>query len=1493
MSCNAGTWFCNFVVNHRRSDCFGYLLLILLALESISTCSLPALGEDDRRQAAIERVPRHRSASVALRKVTEYLRPNADIEVLRVAQQVLDLETDWLNEDLESVHLLVESRLRQADQGTLRKYESLVGVDADRLLKAATEELSVGKLREICRRYSMTAAGYAAAERLVALWFDAGDYELAAQLADRVLNEPVHRPRITAQFRSMVLDLKRILQVSQQGAIIERRVEANGRAGEVSTETGVGSLFYQEFLKHRQALQPLNEQWIQLGGDFSRSRIVGGSMPVPAPIWSADFFATSAMAGVPEFLADWEGARRDVDQPICPAVFPLIVGNRLIFRDSTGIRAVNAVNGKAIWSYRCNSNPTQPISRSELMMRRRFMSGGQNPFGENTLMGAISSDGHRVYAIDSTLDVDTTELQETGQLVRQFRNRLVAIAAAGPSQGTISWINEGLLPKQFRKPDQPEQFSFLGGPLPGVTELLALTGYDDEIHLAAFDPHSGRLLWRQPLCTIDRAEQFDPERYETACLLARSQGVIVCPTNTGMLVAVDQARMNLMWATFVDDPPDLKRFQVRGNIRNQPQSYGGYASHVVIDGNRLVYLPPRSSQIHCLDLFTGKLHWSIPRGDAEFVGAIADGCALVVGRQGCRGLKLMDGHEVWRSGVGMPVACGVAIGDKYVLPLEQGRLAAIDIKTGHDHGTKALRSETELGHLVADRDRVYSVNQRGVLAFPQVDHVLASVKSSGTAGALRDVMLAEVGMVQGSLRDAERQLRVVVASHDSPLERARARKDLKELLFLRLEEAGDISVADQETLNELLETPTEQFRFLISASRLSRGVRLVEQFGQRAYDLPANATCPVPGFSDWTISSTAWCRLQLSNAEPTPFYRQLQQLRETLTSRLPAETSIKALKRFVEVFDDQPGIEAARQLLAARFAASGEIQSAETLLLRNQNSNVPEFAAEATHQLMELWENSGFIVDAARQLDLLSTKYASIRLSSGLSGASFVRQLSVERPAKRVWLQSLPPSWPVTHAEISQTAVAREFVEPYIPVPPPGREQSRFQLSRDEIGPVGRYSRVPGQAVEFVTSPSESEDQYTITFFDQRSKLRLGFLTVPQLYRTAISDKVSSAGHLLPFGVPGGMLGVSTLQLGDGDAVWKHFPKDLAGRKSTVIPGPHSCSFASYVWRNRLFVIDALDGSLLWQRLIATPMPDPRLEVFGDEQALVVQIPEATLPLNSDRKLYYEVYETATGKKLSTVRTGFLANQWQGCYGRFAMGSVDSAEGRRLQIRDLTKESPSVSEAISDQARQPIVQPGGELIYMGPGGEIKIFDILRGVRNLSVQLGAAEMALPVNTIRVLSDQSRYYINLQRHVPTATTAHFNLPLNNVHLPSQAIRDDLYAFDKSTGELLWKRALPNRTILQFQDSQVPFLVAMSLVKDRVNNSLQSLTVEVIDSASGATIGYRDNLTSDHLLSADYDGMAGRILIRGQTTDLEIRFGPAEGQTGANADRSQTPD
>ena len=1418
-------------------------------------------------RAALDRVHRDRRVSAIGRELVRGAAP--ELDAIRLIQTVLNLETDSFSEKLASNRGTIESRLSAGTADFRRKYEELTQADAVDALSRAIGDLSVQRLRDVVRRYFVTPTGYRASEKLVVLWMDAGEYDLACSLADRILAEPAHAERISDPFRAIALKLRAIVRL--------QRVVHDSPAKPVLV--GDPSKVDQQFSKFRTSLFPLDQGWMLVGGSGSRAGKIAGSAPVPVSTWQSSFFRSPASWELQEFLKDWEGNRQEIDQPLCPASYPIVIDGSVIFRDSAGIRSVDAINGTTRWSFTTNHKPLMPISRIE-KQRQRFTGETQNLPGDNSLMGAISSNGQMVFVVDSSPGPEPRDDSDDDDgWPRWQRNRLVALyAKPSNGSGTVAWINPGkgaaVSPSgmsmgsgELPRTEGSSSFGFLGAPLPGVTELMSLTEHDDGIHLTGLEPRTGNVIWSQPLCTVDRNDPANYDRRTIACLPARAAGIVVCPTNTGLLVAVDQTRLNLMWATFVGELPDIKsQNRERQSAQTVAVTSPTFGSPVVIAQGRVVYLPHRSAQLHCLDLATGKSLWSGPRDGAEFIGTVTDGRVVLVGRSGCRALALEDGHELWNVPTGMPAGRGIALGNRYVQPLEEGRLVALDMATGLDHGTKVLRSKIALGHLAADAHRVYSVSQRGVVAFPQVDSAL-----NEAIGGNQQIARAEVAVVRGDLKDAERQFRELLASNLSPTDRQLSRESLKELLFERVAVGTDITQADIEQLDPLLESTGDQFRFLIAASNLQGQIlsdRLIAQLVRRGYQLNPAVTSLAGTGADWMISPAAWSRLQLRSADANPFARQIQRFSNDHRPGLLQGASTAEMQRFIRAFDVVAGLAPVRSSLATRLTAERSMHAAETLLLCNKNDESPAVVAEATRRLAELWERAGFVPDAARQLQLLATTHAETRLPDGMTGLQYVRQLSSDRPAKRAWQQNQEPAWRVNQVTVIQSPVTPGFVQQ---LGLKGKIGDALESDRAEIVAPGRYFRT--EIAEFLTSPTTQDDRTDLSIHDYRSRLRLGGLTIPSAHRLAGNDKFGSPGHLVPFGVPGGILGVSTLQLGDEAAVWQQFPDDLAGRRTPTFPGPSGPEFASFTWRNRLYVVDPVDGALLWSRQIPLPTPESihnvRLEVIGDRRALGV--------MSLDRTRY-DVFETATGRKLSTVVTGFVANLWQGAYGRHVMGYVAIPNGLRLQIRDLLKDAPDIDDVVAERSRPPILVQG-ELVYFGPGGEFKIYDVVRGQQKLSGQFDATEI-LTNGAARVISDSSRYFVNLQRAAAVLPKGRQTHQWLNSQVPGSPARDDLYAIDRVSGEIQWKRTIPYRTILQFPDGRVPFLVTISQSKEAAaTNAKQSLTIEVIDSQTGVTIGYRENLKFDQLLSTHYDGESGRIVLRCLNSDIELLFGPAD--------------
>ena len=68
-----------------------------------------------------------------------------------------------------------------------------------------------------------------------------------------------------------------------------------------------------------------------------------------------------------------------------------------------------------------------------------------------------------------------------------------------------------------------------------------------EIRLVVLSAKTGKLDWSQQLCVVEQSILQDPERRAGGATPSFADGVLVCPTSAGAVVAVDATTRNLLW----------------------------------------------------------------------------------------------------------------------------------------------------------------------------------------------------------------------------------------------------------------------------------------------------------------------------------------------------------------------------------------------------------------------------------------------------------------------------------------------------------------------------------------------------------------------------------------------------------------------------------------------------------------------------------------------------------------------------------------------------------------------------------------------------------------------------------------------------------------------------------------------------------------------------------------------------------------------------------
>ncbi len=503
--------------------------------------------------------------------------------------------------------------------------------------------------------------------------------------------------------------------------------------------------------------QALAGDWPMYRGNLQRSQLGKSDAPLLEPVWQV---STTTTEPGRRWLADasrrlgpaapmfdpntglpvsWmTHAASGLDPANLPAGMPLSIGGKLLFRTHAGIQAVDNQTGRPLWHARLGLSLESILAdpaRKVQLDRWLGMYGGLYP---NSTQGTLSSDGRLVFAVDDLpLPPHPSHIMEMQAGKKHYfstlrdaiyHNRLVALDA---ETGAVAWEAGG---RTGNVPAELVDAWFLGPPLPLGNSVYALVEKKQDLSLVCLGCSRGELQWSLPLATAPTSLLLDVSRRVHAVHLAYHDGLLICSTHAGVVVAVNVLSRSLTWA---HEYPPLVREEnpeaPEGLVPVPPQE-GLKGCAPLIAHDRVVISSPDSDAVRCLQLSDGVLLWKAELAEEDlYVGAVTPEKVLVVGRHGCRALSLANGKTVWEHSTPRPSGQGTLCrgpgGDMvYYLPLQSGDVLALNMdKPGasvqqHRHGSAAL------GNLVLQDGHLWSQTATAVTAFPPLRQRLARVE---------------------------------------------------------------------------------------------------------------------------------------------------------------------------------------------------------------------------------------------------------------------------------------------------------------------------------------------------------------------------------------------------------------------------------------------------------------------------------------------------------------------------------------------------------------------------------------------------------------------------------------------------------------------------------------------------------------------------------------------------------------------------------------------
>jgi outer membrane protein assembly factor BamB len=1405
-------------------------------------------------------------------------------DALRPLQTILELPEDtfvWnaVEGRLHSARRLAHRRFASLPRETLRAYDRTYGPQARALLSRARGNDAVVVLETIMRRYFHTSAAFAALDQLGSRRLDRGEFGAAADCWMRLLDSPIHRNRFSNQQLLKVAWVFRVSGHHREADKLTRQL------GEKRLVVGGRLTTARNWLSQQTALRTptgnRNDVPIVFG-NARRNHTTAGSTPHLQPIWQASL-ARQADPILDRLFETWKRTRESTRGPVTTANFAIVTGGKVVVRDFSGIRAFALAGGREMWRYRSESS----LAATTEVIKRHF---ARNPgiesqlgnmidirraYAGNATLGMISTDGHRVFAIDS-MSLLTTRAAAHPTLnpfrgepdhepIDRASNRLIALPldvepGKNADQRAPLWRVGGP-----RGGDEPTGslagHFFLGAPLPVDGRLYAITEHNRQLNVVALDAASGSLLWSQGIALVARSITADEIRYFRSCNPAYADGVIVCPTQSGILVAVDALTGSLLWTYYCGDHTVANRIAQRSLARFRSHGSDGFPAVPRIEGNRVVFLPRLSGELHCVDLRTGVRLWKVPRHDGEYVGAMtSQGKVLVVGRRTSCGLSLETGKRVWSVTTGFPSGQGVRVGEQYLVPLQSGAVATIDLATGRRVGLSTSTSHRlptiPLGNLLASGDAIVSTSARQVRVFPQASPLLTKVGRDvgpGQPSPAQRLSMAELELALGRYNAAKPRLEsLLVGVSDTALTK-RAENLLRGLLESELATGGVNAIGNLERLVGLVRTREDRVRYLMY--KVETHLRDDDPRGVLAAvdELTSlKLSAPLPSISDPTLlmSPERWARGVVERLANRAALVAGDALTREIASRGHAalrSPDIHHLEQFLALHLRASQANAVRTELARRNMARGRFQYAELLLLQVRKSTNERTAAEGTRLLVDLWDKTGAAQEGGRLLAELADRFGAVELANGQTGREFVKQFPRLAPtwtAYRQWNASQSPAFRVQISEVRDDVTdaslhdtfkkfRRWFILP---------DDSSFQLLDKGIGTEG-----------------------SLAIIDRLSGANLGRVAIPGQRSYPSLSKQAHVGHFIPIGATTEMLGLSLLEHDTGKPLWKTVPQQMDGLRDVMRVGPAGATFASFQSQDHLAVVDPATGRLLWQRTDLERgsglISDSFRGLVGDERVLLM--------FRSDRKSY-TVYRTETGEE---VRQGTLEPP-MAVFGRRLFYVSGEQQRRRAKLWDaldgsLLYDHPAVTSV-------PIAYTQQQELAILHSDRLHIIDVPTGriVVDYPVEPGQVD---PSDGLQMASDRDNFYINFQQPRRPVQARTYETYSGDGFVPATHMQGDLLVFQRTTGRLLWKKQLTQRSVLRLPHYHLPFLVTLARVRDRTNASRQSLLVELIDKQTGETIAIRKNLFPARILQTAYDPERQQLDLIALRSRVRIHFPP----------------